>query len=61
MTDNSTSGVVVVTGACHGIGKAIALRFAEDRLDLVDSDMPKETDVLGALVSNLGCVNYAQR
>ncbi|KAF8524303.1 acetoin reductase family protein [Hysterangium stoloniferum] len=53
MADNSTTRVAVVTGACHGIGRAIALRFAEDGLDLVVSDMPKEADTLNALVSEL--------
>jgi len=34
--------VVVITGAAGGIGKATALRFAEEGADVVVADLPTE-------------------
>ena len=36
--------VAVVTGAAQGIGRAIALRLAQDSLDVVINDLPTKLD-----------------
>ena len=40
----STSRVAFVTGAAQGIGRAIALRLAQDGLDVVINDLPTNSD-----------------
>ncbi|KIY62681.1 NAD(P)-binding protein [Cylindrobasidium torrendii FP15055 ss-10] len=43
----------IVTGAAHGIGRAIALRLAADGLNLVLNDLPERLDLLDTLVKEI--------
>jgi len=51
-TDNQTR-VAVVTGAARGIGKSIALRLADDGLDVVVNDLSDQKELLEALVEEI--------
>ena len=45
--------VAIVTGAAQGIGKAIALRLAEDGLDICMDDLPSKIDLLNEVVAEI--------
>jgi len=45
--------VAVVTGACQGIGRGIALRLAKDGLDVAVNDIPANTSKLDDVVSEI--------
>ena len=45
--------VAIVTGAAQGIGKAIALRLAEDGLDICVDDLPSKVDLLNEVVAEI--------
>ena len=40
----------IITGAGRGIGKATALMFAREGADVLTRDLPRDPDVLEALV-----------
>ncbi len=42
--------VAIVTGAAQGIGEAIALRLADDGIDVVLNDLPRKSDQLDGVV-----------
>lgn len=46
----SSTRVAVVTGAAQGIGEAIALRLADDGIDVVVNDLPSKGDQLDGVV-----------
>lgn len=51
------SKVAVITGSAQGIGKAIAIRLAQDGLDIVLNDLPaqqKKTEELKAQILDMG-------
>ncbi|KAF7324538.1 hypothetical protein MKEN_00494700 [Mycena kentingensis (nom. inval.)] len=52
-------GVAAVTGAAQGIGRAIALRLAEDGFDVCVNDIPSNAEKLDALVQDIGNVGRA--
>ena len=49
----SSLGVAIVTGASQGIGRAIALRLADDGFDVAINDLPSAKDNLESLSQEL--------
>jgi len=49
----SDKGTAFVTGAARGIGKAIALRLAEDGFDVAVNDIPANSEALEQLVGEI--------
>lgn len=43
----------VVTGAAHGLGRAIAIRLASDGCNVVVNDLPAKQDLLDGLVKEI--------
>ena len=52
-TRMSSLGVALVTGAAQGIGRAIALRLADDGFDVAINDLPSTKDNLESLSQEL--------
>jgi len=55
--DNTTTRVAIITGAAQGIGRAIALRLAEDGLDICINDIPSQAPALDALAEEIKAKN----
>lgn len=49
--------IAIVTGAAQGIGRAIALRLAQDGLDVVAFDLPSKASKLDGLVQDIASRN----
>ncbi|KAF8527623.1 acetoin reductase family protein [Hysterangium stoloniferum] len=60
MTESNTDSiaqVAIITGAAQGIGRAIALRLAEDGLDICINDIPSKATTLDALAEEIKAKN----
>ncbi|KAF8527622.1 acetoin reductase family protein [Hysterangium stoloniferum] len=60
MTESNTDSiarVAIITGAAQGIGRAIALRLAEDGLDICINDIPSKATALDALAEEIKAKN----
>ena len=49
----ATEGVAIVTGSAQGIGRAIALRLADDGYDMVVNDIDKNAANLESVVEEI--------
>ena len=47
------SRVAIVTGAAQGIGKAIAIRLAEDGFDVAINDIASKKDMIDSVVGEI--------
>ena len=50
---NGPFHVALITGAAQGIGEAIALRLADDGLDVALNDVPSKADQLAAVAKQI--------
>ena len=50
---STSKRTAIVTGAAQGIGEAIALRLAQDGLNVVVSDLPAKREQLDSLVKRI--------
>lgn len=50
---SSPSRVAIVTGAAQGIGKAIALRLADDGLDIAVNDISTKAEQLASVIQQI--------
>lgn len=48
-----SKGSAIITGAAQGIGRAIALRLADDGYDIAANDVPSKQDALNTLVEEI--------
>ncbi|KAJ2915964.1 hypothetical protein MD484_g4429, partial [Candolleomyces efflorescens] len=52
-TTGPTTGVAVITGAAQGIGKAVALRLANDGFDISLNDLPSQLEGLNQVKAEI--------
>jgi NAD(P)-dependent dehydrogenase (short-subunit alcohol dehydrogenase family) len=52
-TETTSKGAAIVTGASHGIRRAIAIQLAKDGYAVTVNDIPKQSDAVDALVQEI--------
>jgi hypothetical protein len=53
ISTTSLQGVAIVTGASQGLGRAIALRLAQDGYSVAINDIPEKIDAVSSLVEEI--------